>query len=140
MGRHRLSRLLIFVIFTVFLAVFALGSAITILLGPGIKFATPEETVQSYWDSFSKQNLERASLSFSDVRMINVPEVVQNMWPSGIQINGIEIKQKTVLDKHSVFLKYTVFLKRGQYVTGDLLSYDDWFGWRITGPTSEAPK
>ncbi len=140
MKGHRMVRSLIVITFMFALAAFALNSAITILLGPGIRFTTPEATIQSYWDSVNKQNLERASLSFSGVRVIDVPSMVQEMWKTNIQINGIQIIEKTILDKQHVHLKYTVFLKRGKYNTGDILSYDEIFGWRILAPASEAPK
>ena len=140
MRRHRMVRLPIIIMFMFALAVFFLNSAITTLQGPGIRFTTPEKTVQSYWDSISKQNLEKASLSFSGVRMIDIPLVVKAMFKTNIQINGIQILEKTILDEQHVHLKYTVFLKRGKYNTGDVLSYDEIFGWRILAPASEAPK
>jgi hypothetical protein len=139
MRKYRLSAYLLFV---VILAIFALGSSITILLTPGIRFATPEAAVQSYWNAFNKQNLERASLSFSEVRLIDAPLVAQGMWRTNIRIDSIQILEKTVLDEHLVHLKYAVFLKerKRQFTTGDVMSYDDTFGWRIAAPSSDPPK
>lgn len=139
MRKYRLTAYLLFV---VILAIFALGSSITILLTPGIRFATPETAVQSYWDAFNKQNLEKASLSFSEVRLIDAPLVARGMWRTNIQIDSIQILEKTVLDEHLVHLKYAVFLEggKGRFTTGDVMSYSDIFGWRIAAPSSAPPK
>lgn len=109
-------------------------------LMPGPRFESPEDVIESYWQTMNEQNLEKLALHFSYVTLFDAPEVAAAMWPCNIKNYGIEILEKTVLNDTLIHFKYYVKLKHKKFKSGDLMHYNPDFGWRILAPCSDPPQ
>lgn len=107
------------------------------IVGP--RWQSPEQVLESFWQTMNEQDLEKLALHFSYVTRLDAPEIAAEMWPCNIKNYGIEIFEKTVLNDTLIHFKYFVKLERGRFKSGDLMVYNPYFGWRILAPCSDPP-
>jgi hypothetical protein len=106
----------------------------------GLKFESPEECLESYWQTMNEQDLEKLALHFSYVTVSDAPEIAAAIWPCGVKNYGIEFFEKTILNDTLIHLKYYVKLEKKKFKSGDLMVYSPYFGWRILAPCTDPPK